>query len=128
MEDGQIYAATTDYLEHGTYPAVFTKSQITVLRRAAKLQARVCDKNFHSVPNWLKSYMPTAPQSTMMGQSYSCLIEELNCVAPKWSNRSSKVARSFSILIGPLVCHSGLSNILLQADKRQAVLQGPDSR
>ena len=41
------------------------------------------DKNFHSAPNWLKSYMPTAPQSTMMDQSYSISIEGLNHVAPK---------------------------------------------
>ena len=48
-------------------------------------------KNFCSAPNCLKSYMPTAPQSTMMGQSYSISIEGLNHVVPKWSNRSSKV-------------------------------------
>ena len=53
--------------------------------------ASVFDKNFHSAPNWLKSYMPTAPQLTMMGQSYSILIEGLNHVAQKWSNRSFKV-------------------------------------
>ena len=64
--------------------------------------------NFCSVPNWLKSYMPTAPQSTMMGQSYSISIEGLNHVAPKWSNRSSKVG--LRVLVGPMVCHSGLSN------------------
>ena len=29
------------------------------------------DKNFHSVPNWLKIYIPTVLQSTIMGQSYS---------------------------------------------------------
>ena len=39
---------------------------------------------FHSVPNWLKCYIPTAPQSTMMGQSYSIAIEGLNHVAQKW--------------------------------------------
>ena len=52
---------------------------------------RIFDKNFCSMPNWLKSWMPTAPQSTMMGQLYSISIEGLNHVAPKWSNRSSKV-------------------------------------
>ena len=52
---------------------------------------RVFDKNFCSVPNWLKSYMATVPQSTMMGQSYSISIEGLNHIAPKWSYRSSKV-------------------------------------
>ena len=35
--------------------------------------------------------MPTVPQSTMMGQSYSIAIEGLNHVMPKWSNGSSKV-------------------------------------
>ena len=35
MEDGQ-YAAISGYLEHGTYPAVFTKSQKFVLRRSCK--------------------------------------------------------------------------------------------
>ena len=35
--------------------------------------------------------MPTAAQATMMDQSYSISIEGLNHVAPKWSNRSSKV-------------------------------------
>ena len=55
------------------------------------IQSRVFDKNFRSVPNWFKSYIPTAPQSTMMDQSYSILIEGLNHVAPKWSNRVSKV-------------------------------------
>ena len=53
--------------------------------------ARVFDKDFCSVPSWLESYMPTALQSTMMDQSYSISIEGLNHVAPKWSNRSSKV-------------------------------------
>ena len=52
---------------------------------------RIFDKNFHSVPNWLKSYMPTALQSTIIDQSYSISIEALNHVVPKWSNRSSKV-------------------------------------
>ena len=52
---------------------------------------RVFDKNFCSAPNCPKSYMPTVPQSTMMDQSYSISIEGLNHVAPKWSNRSSKV-------------------------------------
>ena len=62
-----------------------------VWKVAGRAQARVFDKNFGLVPNWLKSYMPTAPQSTMMGQSSSISIEELNHVGPKWSNRSSKV-------------------------------------
>ena len=35
--------------------------------------------------------MPTAAQSGIMGQSYSISIKGLNHVAPKWSNRSSKV-------------------------------------
>ena len=35
--------------------------------------------------------MPTAPNSTMMDQSYGISIEGLNYVAPKWSDRSSKV-------------------------------------
>ena len=52
---------------------------------------RVFDKDFCSAPSWLKSYMPIAPQSTMMDQSYSISIAELNHVAPKWSNRSSNV-------------------------------------
>ena len=43
------------------------------------------------IQHWLKSYMPTVPQSTMMDQSYSISIEGLNHVVPKWSNRSSKV-------------------------------------
>ena len=40
---------------------------------------RVFDKNLHSAPNcnWLKSYMPTASQSTMMSQSHSILIEDM---------------------------------------------------
>ena len=40
MEDG-YYAAISGYLEHGTYPAVFTKSQRFILQyeEAAKLQA-----------------------------------------------------------------------------------------
>ena len=54
-------------------------------------EGRVFDKNFCVAPNWRTNYMPTAPQSTMMGQSYSISIEGLNHVAPKWSNRSSKV-------------------------------------
>ena len=49
-------------------------------------------------PNWLKSYMPTAPQSTMMDQSYSISIEGLDHVAPKWSNRSSKVGHLVFLL------------------------------
>ena len=52
---------------------------------------RVFDKNFCKVPNWLKSYMPTAPQSTMMDQSYSVSMEGLNHTVPKWNNRSSIV-------------------------------------
>ena len=52
---------------------------------------RVYDKNFRKASNWLKSYMPTAPQSTMMGQSYSVSMEGLNHTVPKWSNRSSTV-------------------------------------
>ena len=52
---------------------------------------RVFDKNFHKAPNWLKSYMSTVPQSTMMGQSYSVSTEGLNHAAPKWSNKSSTV-------------------------------------
>ena len=52
---------------------------------------RVFDKNFHKVPNWLKSYTPTASQSTMMGQSYSVSTEGLNHVVLKWSNRSFTV-------------------------------------
>ena len=38
MEDGR-YAAISGYLEHGTYPAVFMKSQKFILQKAAKLQA-----------------------------------------------------------------------------------------
>ena len=53
---------------------------------------RVFDKNFRSAPNWLNSYMPTMPQSTVMSQSHSVSIEGLNHVAPKWSNRSSKLS------------------------------------
>ena len=49
------------------------------------------DKNFCPAPNWLKFYMPTVPQSTMMGQSHSISIEGLNHVAPKYGNRSSKM-------------------------------------
>ena len=41
------------------------------------VSSRVFDKNFHSAPNWLKIYMPTVPQSTVMGQSYSISIEGL---------------------------------------------------
>ena len=52
---------------------------------------RVFDKNFCSVPNWLKRYMPTTPQSTTMDQLYTVSIEGLNRVALKWSNRSSNV-------------------------------------
>ena len=48
----------------------------------------------------------------MMSQSYSISIEGLNNVVPKWSNRSSKVGY-FSVLIEPMVRHSGLSNILI---------------
>ena len=47
--------------------------------------------NFCSASNWLKSYMPTVSQSTMMGQSYNISVEGLNHVVSKWSNRSSKV-------------------------------------
>ena len=61
------------------------------------LHSRVFDKNFRSAPNWLKSYMPTTPQSTMMGQSYSVWIEGLNHFVPKWSNRSSKVGHLWLI-------------------------------
>ena len=43
---------------------------------------RVFDKKFCLVPNWLKSYMPTAPQS-MMDQLYSISIEGLNRVRQK---------------------------------------------
>ena len=35
MEDGQ-YAAISGYLEHETYPAIFTKSQKFILRRSCK--------------------------------------------------------------------------------------------
>ena len=35
MEDGQ-YATISRYLEHGTYPAVFTKYQKFALRRSCK--------------------------------------------------------------------------------------------
>ena len=35
MEDGQ-FAAISGYLEHGTYPAVCTKSQKFILRRSCK--------------------------------------------------------------------------------------------
>ena len=52
---------------------------------------RVFDNNFHEAPNWLKNYMPTAPQSTMMDQSCSVSTEGLNHAVPKWSNRSSTV-------------------------------------
>ena len=52
---------------------------------------RVFDKNFRKAPKWLKSYMPTAPQSTMMDQSYSVSTEGLNHAAPMWSDRSSMV-------------------------------------
>ena len=52
---------------------------------------RVFDKNFCLTPNWLKSYMQTASQSTMMGKSCSASVEGLNHVVPKWSNKSSKL-------------------------------------
>ena len=52
---------------------------------------KVYDKNFRAAPKWLISYIPTASQSTMMGQSYSISIEGLNHVVPKWSNRYSRV-------------------------------------
>ena len=70
------------------------------------VQLRVFDKNFYSAPNWLKSYISTVPQETMMGQTYSILIERLNHVAPKWSNRSSKVGHlvfSLGHLLGHLL-------------------------
>ena len=38
MGDGQ-YAAISGYLEHGTHPAVFTKSQKFVTKKPQKLQA-----------------------------------------------------------------------------------------
>ena len=56
--------------------------------------SRVFDKNFCSVPNWVKNYKPPMPQSTMMGRSCGISIKGLNHVAPKWSNRSSKVVFS----------------------------------
>ena len=40
--------------------------------------------------------MPTAPQSTMMGQSYSISTEGLNHVVPKWSNRSFEMGHLVS--------------------------------
>ena len=55
------------------------------------LYTSVFDKNFCLAPNWLQSYMPTAPQSTMMDQLYSISIEGLNHVAPKSSNSYSNV-------------------------------------
>ena len=62
-----------------------------------------------SALNWLKSYIPNAPQATMMGQSHSISIEGLNNVALKWSNRYSKVSHLVFVPIGPIVRHSGLS-------------------
>ena len=59
--------------------------------------------------------MPTVPQSVMMGQLYSILIEErLNHVARKWRNKlkPSIYGRSFSVLIGPIARRSDLSNTL----------------
>ena len=46
MEDGQ-YAAISDYLEHGTHPAVFTKSHKFVLRRSCKNYKLVKDKLYN---------------------------------------------------------------------------------
>ena len=62
---------------------------------------------FFSAPNWLKSYIPTAPQSTMIDQSHSISIEGLNNVASKCSSRSV-----MGVPIGPIVHYSGLSSIL----------------
>ena len=70
--------------------------QILIAYKNTRIQCwhksnRDFNKNFCSAPNWFKSYKPTASQSTMMNQSYSISIEELNHVMPKWSNRPSKV-------------------------------------
>ena len=46
MEDGQ-YAAISDYLEHGTHPAAFTKSHKFVLRRSCKNYKLVKDKLYN---------------------------------------------------------------------------------
>ena len=43
MEDGQ-YAAISGYLEHGTYPAVFTKSQRYILWKSCKNYKLLKDK------------------------------------------------------------------------------------
>ena len=50
MENEQ-YAAITGYLEHGTYPAGYTKSQKFVLRRSCKNYRMVKDKLFYKDQN-----------------------------------------------------------------------------
>ena len=79
----------TDQVQYRGKAGFFNLQTRWVIAQTTQLQGS--DKNFHSAPSWLKLYMPTAPQSTLMDQSYSISIEGLNHVVPKWSHRSSKV-------------------------------------
>ena len=54
--------------------------------------------------------MPTVPPSTMMGQSYSILIEGLKMLHQ--NGATDPLRWVISVLIGPKVHHSGLPNTL----------------
>ena len=54
---------------------------------------KVLDKDFCFTPHWLKVTCQLCEIKQIMGQSYSISIEGLKHVAPKWSNRSSKLGQ-----------------------------------